>query len=122
MSNWLFIDLAKMLQGFAGHNLVGIDEAKPGCGHILGFSDIEELLTLPNVDGDLASLSAMFLILMTLILGAILDSEFLQGGIQDFGKTLSVQAIAANLGSCHPWWMMITRKDRPRSLLGRKAR
>ena len=77
MSNWLFIDLAKMSQGFAGHNLVGVDEAKLGFGHILGFSDIEELLTLPNVDGDLTSLSTMFVILTTLILGAILDSEFL---------------------------------------------
>jgi hypothetical protein len=27
----------------------------------------------------------------------------LQGGIQDFGKTLSVQAVVANLDSCHPW-------------------
>ena len=122
MSNGLFIDLAKMPQDFVGHNLVGVDEAKPGCGHIPGFSDIEELLALPNVDGELTSLSTMFLILMTLILGAILDSEFLQGGIQDFGKTLSVQAIAANSGSCHPWWMVVTRKDRARSLLGRKAR
>ena len=105
-----------------GHNLVGVDEAKPGCSHIPSFSDIEELLTLPNIDSDLTSLSAMFLILTTLILRAILDSEFLQGGIQDFRKPLSVQAIAANLGSCHPWWMMVTRKDRARSLLGRKAR
>ena len=63
-----------MPQGFAGHNLVGVDEAKPGCGHIPGFSDIEELLTLPNVDGDLTSLSTIFLILTTLILEAILDS------------------------------------------------
>ena len=77
MSNWLFIDLAKMPQGFAGHNLVGVDEAKPGCGHIPGFSDIEKLLILPNVGGDLTSLSAMFLILTALILEAILDSEFL---------------------------------------------
>ena len=122
MSNGLFIDLAKMPQGFVGHNLVGVDKAKPGCGHIPGFSDIEELLTLPNIDGDLTSLSAMFLILTTLILGAILDSEFLQGGIQDFGKTLSVQAIVANPGSCHPWWMMVTRKARARSLFGKKAR
>ena len=60
-----------------GHNLVGVDEAIPGCGHILGFSDVRELFTLPNVDGDLTSLSAMFLILTTLILGAILDSELL---------------------------------------------
>ena len=111
-----------MPQGFAGHNLVGVDEAKPGCGHIPGFSDIEELLTLPNIDGDLTSLSAMFLILTTLILEVILNSKFLQGGIQDFRKTLSVQAIAANLGSNHPWWMVVTRKDRARSLLERKAR
>jgi hypothetical protein len=27
----------------------------------------------------------------------------LQGGIQDFGKTLGVQAVAANPNSCHPW-------------------
>ena len=102
--------------------MICVSEAKPGCGHIPGFSDIEELLTLSNVDGDLTWLSAMFLIPTTLVLGAILDSEFLQGGIQDFGKTLSVQAIAANPGSCHPWWMVVTRKDRARSLLGRKAR
>ena len=121
-SNWLFIDLAKIPQGFVGHNLVGVDEAELNCGHIPGFSDIEELLTLPNVDGDLTSLSAMFLILTTLILEVILNSKFLQGGIQDFGKTLSVQAIAANLGSCHPWWMMVTRKARARSLLGKKSR
>jgi len=64
----------------------------------------------------------MFLILTTLILRAILDSEFLQGGTQDFGKTLSVRAIAANPGSCHLWWMMVTRKARARSLLRKKAR
>ena len=64
-----------------GHSLVGVDEAEPGCGHILGFSGIEELLTLTNIDSGLTSLNAMFLILMTLILGAILDSKFLQGGI-----------------------------------------
>ena len=75
-----------MPQGFAGHNLVGVDEAKPGCGHIPGFSDVGELFALPNVDGDLTSLSVMFLILTTLILGAILDFEFLQGGYRILGK------------------------------------
>ena len=54
---------------------------KPGCGHIPGFSDAEELLTLPNVDGNFTPLSAMLFILMALILRMILDSEFLQGGI-----------------------------------------
>ena len=81
MSNRLFIDLTKVLQGFVGHNLVGVDEAKPSCGHILGFSDVRELFTLPNVDGNLTPLSAMLLILTALILGTIFDSELLQGGM-----------------------------------------
>ena len=77
MSNGLFIDLTKMLQGFVCHNLVGVDEAKPLCGHISGFSDVGELLTLPNIDGNFTPLSAMLFILMDLILGTIFDSEFL---------------------------------------------
>jgi len=81
MSNRLFIDLANMPQGFVGHNLVGVDEAKPGCGHILGFSDVGKLLTLPNIDGNFTPLSAMLFILIALILGTIFDPEFLQGGI-----------------------------------------
>ena len=110
MSNGLFIDLAKVTQGFVGHNLVGVDDAKPSCGHILGLSDVGELLTLPNIDGNFTPLSAMLFILTALILGTIFDSEFLQGGIQDFGKTLSVQAVTANTGSCHPWWV-VARED-----------
>jgi hypothetical protein len=87
-SNGPFIDLAEMPQGFVGRNLVGVAEAKPGCGHILGFSDVRKLLTLANVDGDLALLGDMLHILTTLVLGTIIDSKLLQGGIQDFGKTL----------------------------------
>jgi hypothetical protein len=93
-----------MSQGFAGHNLVGVAKAKPSCGHIPGFSDVRKLLTLANVDGDLASLRAMLHVLTTLILRTLPNAESLQGGIQDFGKTLGVQAVAANLDSCHPWW------------------
>jgi hypothetical protein len=52
----------------------------------------------------------MLRVLTTLILGMILDSELLQGGIQDFGKTLGVQAVAANPNSCHPRWVGIARK------------
>jgi len=59
------------------HNLVGIDEAKPSCGNILGFSDARELLTLPNIDGNFTPLSAMLFILSALILRIILDSELL---------------------------------------------
>jgi hypothetical protein len=85
--------------------LVGVAEAKPGCGHIPGFNDVGKLLTLANVDGDLTSLSAMLHVLTALILGTILDSKLLQGGIQDFGETLGVQAVAANPNSCHPRWV-----------------
>ena len=105
-SNGLFIDLAKVPQGFAGDNLVGVDEAKPGCGHILGFSEVRELFTLPDVNGNLTSLGAMLLILTALILGAIIDSELLQSGMQDFGKPLNIQAVGANPGSCHLWWWL----------------
>ena len=79
--NGLLIDLAEVPQGFAGHNLIGVDEAKPGCGHILGFSDAGKLLTLPNIDGNFTPLSVMLFILTALILATIFDSEFLQGGI-----------------------------------------
>ena len=99
-------------EGSVGHNLVGVDDAKPGCGHILGFSDARELLTLPNIDGNFTPLGAMLFILTTLILGTIFDSEFLQGGIQDFGKTLSVQAVTTNPGSCHPWRWLQGRTER----------
>jgi hypothetical protein len=48
----------------------------------------------------------MLHVLTVLILGTLLNAEFLQGGIQDFGKTLGVQAIAANPNSFHPWWVV----------------
>ena len=76
-SNRLLIDLAEVLQVFACHNLVGVDKAKPGCGHTPGSSEVGELLTLPDVDGNLTPLGALLLILTALILGTIFDSELL---------------------------------------------
>jgi hypothetical protein len=52
----------------------------------------------------------MLHVLTTLILRTLPNTEFLQGGIQDFGKTLGVQAVAANPNSYHPWWVVVTRK------------
>ena len=77
MGNGLLIDLAEVPQGFVGHNLVGVDEAKPGCGHTPGFGEVGELFTLLDVDGNLTPLGAMLLILTALILGMIIDSELL---------------------------------------------
>jgi hypothetical protein len=48
----------------------------------------------------------MLHVLTALILGTLSNTEFLQGGIQDFGKTLSIQAVATNPDSCHPWWVV----------------
>jgi hypothetical protein len=45
----------------------------------------------------------MLHVLMALILRTLSNTEFLQGGKQYFGKTLGVQAVAANPDSCHPW-------------------
>ena len=77
MGNGLLIDLAEVPQGFVGHNLVGVDEAKPGCGHIPSFSDVGELFTLFNIDGSFTPLGATLLILTALILGTIFDSKLL---------------------------------------------
>ena len=104
MGNGLLINLAEVPQGFAGHNLVGVGEAKPGCGHTLGFSEVGELFTLPDVDGNLTPLSAMLLILIALILRMIFDSELLQGGMQDSRKILNIQAVTTNPCSYHFWW------------------
>ena len=104
-SNGLFIDLAEVPQGFMGHNLVGVDEAKPSCSHIPGFSEVGELFTLPDVDGNLTLLGAMLLILRT-----ISNSELLHSGMQDSGKTLNIQAVTTNLGSYHSL-AVVVRKD-----------
>jgi len=63
---------------------------KPDCGHTPSFSEVGEVFTLPNVDGNLTSLDAMLLILTALILRMIFDSELLLGGMQDSRKTLHV--------------------------------
>ena len=57
--------------------MVGVDEAKPCCGHTLGFSEVGELFTLPDVNGNLTPIDAMLLILTALILRTIFDSELL---------------------------------------------
>ena len=88
-------------------------EAKLGGGHTPGFSEVGELFTLPDVDGNLTPLGAMLLILMALILRMIFDSELLQGGMQDSRKTLNVQAVTTNLGSCHFWqWLQRRAKQK----------
>ena len=73
-----------------GHNLVGVDEAKPSCGHTPGFSEVGELFTLPDEDGNLTPLDAMLLILIALILRMISNSKLLPSGMQDSRKTLNV--------------------------------
>jgi hypothetical protein len=78
--------MAEMPQGFVSRNLVGVTKAKPSCGHIPGFSDVRKLLTLANVDGDLASLRATLHVLTTLILGMLPNAEFCRVAYSILGK------------------------------------
>ena len=75
-----------MPQGFAGHNLVGVDEAKPGCGHTPGFSEVGKLFTLPDVDGNLTPLGAMLLILTASYSGRSLTLSFCRVACRILGK------------------------------------
>jgi hypothetical protein len=86
-------------QGFTGNGLVGVDEVKSNCGHTPGFGDVREVFTLGDVEGDFTAFGAMFFILSAFILGVLLDSKFLQGGVEKLGKTFGVEAVAANPNS-----------------------
>jgi hypothetical protein len=86
MGNGLLIEVAKVPQGFAGHQLVGVDNSKPSSSHIPRFSDVGKLFTLSNIDSDHAPLSAMVLIIMTLIFRMGFDTELSKGGMQNSGK------------------------------------
>ena len=70
--------------------MVGVDEAKPGCDHTLGFHEGGEPFTFLDVNSNLTPLGAMLLILTALILETIFDSKLLQGDMQDSRKTLDV--------------------------------
>ena len=83
---------------------------------------VGELFTLPNVDGNLTPIGAMLLILTALILGTIFDSELLQGGMQDSRKTLNVQAVTTNPGSCHFWRWLQRRAEQKACSKGKPKR
>jgi hypothetical protein len=49
----------------------------------------------------------MFFILTASILRAFSDAKTLHGGVKELGKSLGVDAVATNPGSCHVvgvWW------------------
>ena len=79
--------------------MVGVGEAKSGCGHTLGLDDVREVFTLGDVDGDFTAFCAMFFIFTAFLLGALLDSKFLHGGLEKLGKTFGVEAVATNPNS-----------------------
>jgi hypothetical protein len=79
--------------------LVGVGEAKYSCSHTLGFGYVGEVFTLHDAKGDFIALGAMFFILMAFILGALLDTKSLHGGVQKLGKTFGVEVVATNPNS-----------------------
>lgn len=100
-SHGLFVDSAKVSQGFARNILIGVGETKSSGSRAPGFSDVGEVFTLRDVDGDFTSLCAVLFILTAFILGAVLDSKSLHGGMQKLREAFSVQAIAAGPDSFH---------------------
>ena len=88
-----------MSHGFAGDSLIGVGKTKSGCSRAPGFSYVEEVFTLHEVDDDFTTFGAMFFILMAFILEVHLDSKFLHGGVEKLGKTFDVEAVAANPNS-----------------------
>jgi hypothetical protein len=84
--------------------LVGVGEAKSSGSCTPGISEVREIFTLGDVDGDFIALSAMFFILSAFVLGALLDTKFLHGGVEKLGETFGVEAVVADPNSfCHLW-------------------
>ena len=84
--------------------MVGVGEAKSGGSRTLGVGEVGEVFTLGDVDGDFVALDAMFFILLAFILGVLLDSKSLHGGIEKLGETFGVEAVVADPNSfCHLW-------------------
>ena len=84
--------------------MVGVSEAKSGCGHTPGFGDVGEVFTLGDVDGDFTAFGVVFFILSAFILGVLLDSKSLHGGVEKLGETFGVEAVVADQNSfCHLW-------------------
>jgi hypothetical protein len=79
--------------------LVGVSEAKSGGSRTLGFGEVREVFSLGDVDGDFTTFSVVFFILSAFILGELLDSKFLHGGVEKLGKTFGVEAVAINPNS-----------------------
>jgi hypothetical protein len=93
-----------VLQGFAGDGLVGVDEAKSGGSRTPGVSEVGKVFTLGNVDGDFTTLGVVFFILSAFVLGALLDTKSLHGGIEKLGETFGVEALVADPNSlCNLW-------------------
>jgi hypothetical protein len=61
-------------QGLAGDNLVRVSEAKSGSGHAPVVGDVGEVFALGDVDGYLAALNMLLVVLSAFILGALFDS------------------------------------------------
>ena len=92
--------------------MIGVGKTKSGCSRAPGFSYVEEVFTLHEVDDDFTTFGAMFFILMAFILRVLLDSKCLHGVVQKLGKTFGVEAVAADpnsfyhSGGCgmNRWW------------------
>jgi hypothetical protein len=77
--------------------LIGVGEAESGCCHAPIVGDVGEVFALGDIDGDLAVLNMLLVVLSAFILGALFDSKSLHGGVEELGETVGVEAVAASL-------------------------
>jgi hypothetical protein len=87
-----FIHLARILQGFAGNKLVGVDQAGSCSGDTPRFH-LQKLVTSANVYSDFTVLRAFLHILTTYIFRTIRNTKSDSGGIKNFGKAFFLGAV-----------------------------
>jgi hypothetical protein len=103
-----------VLQDFVGDGLVVVNEAKSGGSRTPGVGEVREVFTLGDGDGEFTALGAMFFILSAFVLGVLLDTKSLHGGIEKLGETFGVEAVVVDPNSfCHcgcgrnqQWWFV----------------
>jgi hypothetical protein len=101
-----FIHLAKILQGFASNNLVGVGQARSCSGNTPRLH-LQELVTGTNMHSDFTILRAFLHILRT-----IRNTKSDCGGIEHLGKTFFLGAVGGGPVIHH-----LAKKRRVRTLI-----
>jgi hypothetical protein len=92
--------LAQILQGFAGHKLVGVGPAGSCSGNTPRLH-LQELVTSANMHRDFTVLYDFLHILMTHVIWTIQNTKSDSGGIENLGEAFFVGAVGHGPIVCH---------------------